>query len=343
MIWENASYLWLLLLIPVLFVGELWLRTYFAKQREKYFSQKLFEKLTGTSDIRISRVRSALLYASLSFFILGLAGPKIGMEIREVERDGVDLIIALDVSRSMLAEDVRPNRLDKSKFEIYRLLERLGGDRVGLVVFTSSAFFQTPLTNDYGAFRMFLDISDPDLMSAQGTNFRAALRAAHEAFLDVRNQGSKAAQVLLMFTDGEDHGPDISEELTRFSQDGIFIYTVGVGTQEGAQIPVYDRNSGVQVDVHRDRQGRVVTTRLEPEILRRMAGATGGEYYEITRASQGLDGFINKLTQLERSAFATEELIDYRNQYQIVLAFGMLFLLAYTMLPMTIPANKRTS
>ncbi len=339
MIWENATYLWLLLLVPAFIVGEWYLRKYYARKNETYFSPELLASLTTATPPLLRKIRISLRYVAFTFLIIALAGPKIGMEIREVERDGVDLIVALDVSRSMLAQDVRPNRLDKARFEILRLMERLTGDRVGLVVFTSSAFFQVPLTNDYGAFRMFLDISSPELMSAQGTNFRNALRTSHEAFMDVRNQGSQAAQVLLFFSDGEDYGPDISEELAKFQEDGIFIYTVGIGTTDGANIPVFNQQTGELIDMHRDRQGRVVTTRLEPDIMRQMASATGGEYYEITRAAQGLDGFLNKLTQLERSAFATEELVDFRNQYQWFAGFAFFLLLIYAMLP-SVFSNK---
>lgn len=333
MIWEDISNLWLLLFIPLLIAGSWYLGKYYQQKRQVYFSEKLFSKLSNKASEKTKLAKSVLIITSLSFFIIALAGPKIGTEIREVERDGVDLIIALDVSRSMLALDVRPNRLEKAKFEILRLLERLGGDRVGLVVFTSSAYFQVPLTNDYGAYRMFLDLAHPDMISAQGTNFRNVLRVSHEAFMEVRERGSNAGQVLLIMSDGEDHGPDFTNILNQFAEDNIFIYSVGIGTVDGSNIPVYDPDTGDHIDMHRDRSGRVVTTRLEPENLQRLSNATGGEYYEIRRASQGLDGFLNQLAQLEHSTFATEELVDYKNQYQVIAGLGLFMLIIALILP----------
>ncbi|MEX0773438.1 MAG: VWA domain-containing protein [Balneolales bacterium] len=336
MIWESAGWLWLLWLVPLLIVLSGYLYRVTKRKRERYFSDELFKDLLRNKYEAGHKVYQIFLYTGLVLLILALAGPKIGTEVREVKREGVNLLIALDLSLSMKAEDVRTNRLEKAKFEIGRIVDHLEGDRVGLIVFTGEAHLQSPLTLDYSAFRTFLDIADTGSMPTTSTDFSSPLSLAHQSFSSINERTSNSAKVLLMVSDGEDHGRNYSEAYDQLVDSDVLIYTVGIGTEEGGNIPAYDEQTGELQDLHRDRSGKVVTTRLEPNALREMAENGGGSYYEIARSAQGVDNFINKLTQLERGEFAIEELADYKNQYQYLAFLGLLCLI----ISLTIPKYK---
>ncbi|MCC5906072.1 MAG: VWA domain-containing protein [Balneolaceae bacterium] len=331
MIWENSTYLWFLLLLPVIY-GCYWLyKRYQNKRRMAYFDDRLVKQLRKNFWQTGDKIRLFSLMAASFFFIIALAGPKIGTEVREVQRKGVNLLVALDLSRSMNAEDVSPSRLDKAKFELNRLINRLQGDRVGLLVFTDEAFIQVPFTTDYSAFRMLLDISNTDQMPTSGTNFHSAMERALESFKSVENQGN-AANVLLFVADGENHGPNYRSLMEELIDKGVIIFSVGIGTPEGGPIPIYNNNGQLE-GYHRDAQGNTVTTRLGPETMRDIAAAGGGEYYEIRSGSDNIEPFFSKLDELERGEFSTQEFADYKNQYQILLSLGILFLLVTLFFP----------
>lgn len=333
MIWESPQFLWLLLVVASL----PFLTWYIArKHREKlnrFFSDEMLEKLWNKPWESAQRTRIILLTIGLALLVVGLAGPKIGSEIREVKRQGVDLLIALDISRSMHAEDVRPNRLEKAKFEIQSLVNRLRGDRVGLILFTNTAFLQCPLTTDYSAFNMYLDLASTDQLPAAGTDFATVLREAARVFESSGEQDANAARVLLLFSDGEDHSPGFEEELQALVNKDVFVYTVGIGTSQGATIPVYDQRTGRITQYHRDRNGQVVTTRLESQNLQAIARTGRGNYYEIQRGSDRIDGFISKLDELERRDIAVEMFSDYKNRYQIPTAAGLFFVITSLLIP----------
>ncbi|MDZ7773795.1 MAG: VWA domain-containing protein [Balneolaceae bacterium] len=327
MIWQNIHYLWFLLLIPALAAGIWWYRRKLHKKREQYFEDSLFEKLRRGYWDTGETIQSASLYLGLLFLAIALAGPKIGTEVREVQRQGVDLLVALDLSASMNAEDIRPSRLDKAKYEISRLVDRLEGDRVGLVVFTGDAYLQSPMTLDYSAMRLFLDIVDSDQMPSTSTDFSAAMETARQAFesIDEESGSTEAAKVMLILSDGENHGEGYSQELEALTSMGVSIYTVGIGTTAGANIPLYDA-SGSLIGNKRDAQGQVVTTRLEPQVLRDIAGQGDGEYYAIETGGESIDGFLGRLDELQQGEFASQEYADYKNQYQWLAGIGLAFL-----------------
>ncbi len=331
MIWENSTYLWFLLLLPVIY-GCYWLyKRYQNKKRMAYFDDRLVKQLRKNFWQTGDKIRLFSLMTASFFFIIALAGPKIGTEVREVQRKGVNLLVALDLSRSMNAEDVSPSRLDKAKFELNRLINRLQGDRVGLLVFTDEAFVQVPFTTDYSAFRMLLDISNTDQMPTSGTNFHSAMERAMENFESVENQGN-AANVLLFVADGENHGPNYRSVMQELIDKGVIIFSVGIGTPEGGPIPIYNNNGQLE-GYHRDTQGNTVTTRIGSETMRDIAAAGGGEYYEIRSGSDNIEPFFSKLDELERGEFSTQEFADYKNQYQILLSLGILFLLVTLFFP----------
>ena len=263
MVWEHPIYLYSFLIIPLLILG-VWFRVRSLRQRAaNYFEASQKERLQLRYLPNRTTIKHSLFLLGMSFLIIALAGPKIGTEVREVKQRGVDMLIALDVSASMNAEDVRPSRLKKAKFEINRLIERLNGDRVGLIVFTGEAFLQSPMTLDYSALRLFLDIVDTDQMPSSATDFASALEVATQAFntLDSEEKenstATNASRVLLLISDGEDHEQEYEDVLKILTDAQVSIYTLGIGTSAGTAIPLYEKATGEFMGYKRDRQGKV--------------------------------------------------------------------------------------
>lgn len=334
MIWENSSYLWLLLLLPLIYGGYYWYKQRNIGKRALYFDDRLLEQLLVNHWKTGDNIRLYTLIAASLFFILALAGPKIGTEVREVQKRGLNMMVVLDLSRSMNAEDLNPNRLNKAKFELNRLINRLQGDRVGLIVFTNEAFIQVPFTTDYSAFRMLMDIANTEQMPSGGTNFRSAMLKAIEAFESIEDQNN-AANVLLFIADGENHGPGYDSALNTLIEKNVFVFTVGIGTPEGGPIPAYT-SGGQRIGYLRDGNNDTVISRLGSDAMRDIAERGGGEYYEIQSGRDNIEPFFSKLDELERGEYSTHEFADYKNQYQLLLFIGLIFL----MFSLFFPDNK---
>ena len=245
------------------------------------------------------------------------------------------MLIALDLSASMNAEDVKPNRLDKAKYEINRLIERLKGDRVGLIIFTGEAYLQSPMTLDYSALRLFLNIADTDQMPSTTTDFASALEMAKKAFESIEESNATAAKVLLVISDGEDQGDDFADPLKELTSDNIQIYTLGIGTANGAAIPLYEKDTGNLLGYKRDNSGKVVTTKLENGRLREIAEAGGGQYYEIQRGNDGIDSFLARVDELEKGEFSSQEYADFKNQYQWMAGLALITLFIAFIIPIS--------
>lgn len=339
MIWLNASYLWFLLLIPA--AGFAW---WFISSRNRavssrYFNDRLLRQLRRGFWERGDRLKGMAILFSISLFIIGLAGPRIGTEVRDIQQRGVDLLILLDLSRSMNAEDIRPSRLEKAKFELERLISRSTGDRIGLVVFTGEAFVQSPMTLDHSALRMFLDIVETDQMPGGSTHFGNAFRKAAETFDSLEGQQGDAARVILMVSDGEDQGPAWQQEIQQLTSRGIFLFTVGIGTTQGARIPIYEQGTNRLTGYHRDSGGGEIVSRLESNVLQDISQRGNGSYYEISTGSAGIDPFLARLDELQQGEFAVREYADYSNRYQILLLGGLLFFV----IALLLPEYRRTS
>jgi Ca-activated chloride channel family protein len=323
--WLHPNYIWTLAAVPLVAVLFVWSARRRRVAVAKLGDRRLIEKLTSTVSARRRRWKSGLATLAVLFVTVALLGPRFGSQLREVKREGIDLIIALDVSLSMQAEDIAPNRLARSKNEIKKLLDNLRGDRVGLVLFAGDAFLQCPLTTDYGAVRLFLDVANPDLIPTPGTDFSAALRTAIRAF-----QGSDEdpdavrTRAILFVSDGENHIADIDELLQQARAADIVLFAAGVGEESGAPIPVSTTRSGT--NYKKDRQGRIVTTRLEEAALKSLAEE--GAYFRIARTSSSLNKITAALDRLEKSDFGTEEFEEYEEKYQWPLVLGLLFLVA---------------
>ena len=317
-----------LLLVPTL--GLFFWRTRQARKRAlaQFGDLALVQKLSATLNRRARATKNVLVLLSVAFLILALARPQFGTRVETVRSEGQDVMVVLDVSRSMLAEDVAPNRLERARLEIMRILQRLDGDRIGLVAFAGNAFVQSPLTVDYGAAALFLNAMNTDLIPIQGTNLGEALTVALDAF----EEGTRDHRVLIVVTDGEDHEGEIERALERALDEGVRIHTVGIGSLDGVPIPQFTA-SGERSGFVRDEGGAVVTTRLDESTLERVAEATGGRYFPALGSGANLDPLLEEITGAEGRELETREITQFEEQFQIFLGFALVLLFAEGLIP----------
>src|SRR5262245_16259263 len=334
MLWRDPIYIWLL--IPaVAAVGAvlLVLLRRRAALLRGFAEEPLVPRLAPDVDQRRAVRRTAVRLAALLLVVVALAGPKWGFHWQEVHREGIDLVVALDTSRSMLASDVKPNRLERAKYAIMDLLPLLQGDRIGLVAFAGTAFLECPLTLDYAAFERSLRAVDVGIIPRGGTAIARAIDTALDA-LDAR-QGKYEAIILI--TDGEDHEGDVKEAAQRAADAGVKIFTIGIGTPEGELLPL-DKGGFVK-----DRSGQVVKSRLNDETLKDIALATGGAYVQGLGPSLGLDQvFRDHIATMERREVASTLERRYEEGFQIPLVLALLLLAVEALMPQRRGAVRRT-
>ena len=252
--------------------------------------------------------------------VLALANPLIGSRMQEAKREGIDVIVALDVSRSMLAEDIRPNRMERAKMAISRLIDRLENDRVGLVIFAGNAITQVPVTSDLSAAKMMLRTVNTNSVLVQGTALGSAIERAMSSFSGEKLEN----KVIIIISDGENHLDDPVEQAKLASEQGVVIHTVGIGTGAGAPIPVFQ---GQQLSGFlRDNQGNTVVSRFDETTLRGIAEATGGVFRYGTGADMGLNGILDEIKKVEKDTFETIVFADYQSRYHYFVALALFFL-----------------
>ena len=272
-------------------------------------------------------VKAVLVIASLVFFALALARPQFGTRSETVSQTGFSVMVALDVSNSMLAEDVRPNRLIRAKYGVRSLVRKLRNDRIGLVVFAGSAFLQCPLTSDYSIVELFLDGVDTQTVGTQGTAIAEALEIAGRSF----QQDQKGYKAVVLITDGEDHQQDLVAAASELAAQDVRVYVVGIGTPLGVPIPVMSEDGAVAGHM-RDRSGEVVMSRLNESTLRQIAEMTGGAYHRALPGGEEMDLVYETIASLEKAEFESREFTQYVERYQYILLFGLLLLVADTVI-----------
>lgn len=324
--WLYPANTWIIIAAPIaigLFLYAMFMRR---KLAEIFGEPELIAKLTVCINRRRRRWKAAITSLGVLFLAIALVGPRFGTRLREIKREGIDLIIALDVSASMMAEDVAPNRLERARNEIKKLLDELKGDRVGLVTFAGDAFIQCPLTTDYAAVRLFLDVADPSLIPTPGTDFGAALAMAMKAFKapSTGSDDDARTRAVLFVSDGENHVAELTTILEDARDGGVVLFAAGIGETEGVPIPVY--SNGRRVDYKRDRSGRIVTTRLEESALQDLA--QDGSYFRVARTSSSLSKITAALDRLDKTSFGQDEFEEYEEKYQWPLLLGLLLLFA---------------
>ena len=275
---------------------------------------------------------------SYIFLILALSRPQIGTTLELVKRSGLDIMIGLDISASMLAEDIKPNRLLKAKHAISSFIDRLEGDRVGLIAFAGDSFVQCPLTIDYAAAKLLLDALSVDTISQSGTEISQAIEIAASSF----NQEEDKYKILLFFTDGEDHGKKAVEAARTAANQGIRIYCVGVGLpHQGTPIPLRQSNGELRGYKH-DRNGTPIVTKLEDALLREIAQLTNGNYYQATPGEAEINRLVAELAAIEKREIEERQFTQYEDRFQYFLAFALLFLVWEFLLPES-RSNKPTA
>jgi Ca-activated chloride channel family protein len=323
----HPEFFYLLLLLPLLLglfalSGRLRLRA-----SRRFGAPAILEKLVGPASPAKRRWRVVLFLAAVAFGIISLANPEIGTRLEEVKQEGVDIFIALDVSLSMKAEDIKPDRLSKAKLEIRNLISRLRGDRIGLIVFAGDAYTQFPLTTDYSAANLFLDVVDVDAVSMPGTNIAGAIGRAMDSF-DFKEQTTK---VIVIITDGESTEGDAFDAAEEAAKRGILLYTIGLGSPAGAPIPVYGAG-GVQSDFKRDRLGNVVVSKLDEVSLERIATIGNGKYFRGTTAQDELEEIYKAINALQKKEFGVKQFTDYEDRFQVFLVVALALLLGEVVL-----------
>jgi Ca-activated chloride channel family protein len=323
MIFSNLKYAHFFWLVPLLIIFYIWAFRSKRKALETFAQRHLVPVLTSTVNWRSQKLKAAATILAACFLIFALIGPRWGFQWREVKRQGIDIIVAIDTSRSMLAQDVKPSRLERSKLAVEDLLDLLQGDRIGLIAFSGTSFLQCPLTLDYSAFSMALDAVNTELIPRGGTSISRAIKTAITAF----EGKAKKYKALILITDGEDHEGDPVKAADEAAEQGIRIFCVGVGTREGELIPVTDENGSMSF--LKDRRGQVVKSRLDETTLQKIALNTGGGYIRASGTEYGLDIIYDqKISAMEKKDLESKLQRRYEERYQIpaAIALGLLCL-----------------
>ena len=319
----RSDNLYLLWLIPVLGMFMAWSLRNRRRRLERLISPVLAQKLTREHSRGKAAAKAALLLGCFIFMILALSRPQWGMKLETVRRHGVDILMALDTSYSMNAEDVSPTRMEKAKGEIRSLLGKLKGDRIGLITFAGSAIVQCPLTLDYGSVSLFLDIASTESIPDPGTSLAAAITTANAAFI----AKERKYKVLVIITDGEDLEGQVESAVEKARAGGVIIYTIGVGTPDGKPIPVRDAKGNI-VEYRKDASGQVVVSRLDEKALAQIADSTGGRYYRATTAEGELDEVYGEISQMEKKELESRLYQNFEDRFQYPLTMAILLLVA---------------
>ena len=315
--------LYLLVLLPLLLAFMVWVIRRKRRGVQVLVGPHLASRLTGNSSSRRQWSKGLLVVAAVGLLLGGLARPQFGTRLETVEREGQDLVVVLDLSASMLARDIQPNRLEKAKHAIGTLIGLLEGDRIGIVGFAGEAFVQCPLTLDYGAARTLLASMGPESIPVPGTALGEALRKGLELF----SVEEKKHKVMVLITDGEDHLGRPLEVAREAAGQGVVIHAVGIGSMQGTPIPVFDSEGRAQ-GFKKDRTGEVVMTRLDESTLRELAEETGGTYQRSSPGESELEGIYGEVAAMEKKQLASIQVAQYEERFQIPVLLGLLLLLA---------------
>lgn len=308
----HQEYLWLLLIIPLMiavYAGFLWNRQ---RSLKKFGDPELLNELMPFASKGRYNLKFILLMLSTGLLIVALAGPQFGSKIRDVKRKGIEIMIALDVSNSMLARDIEPNRLERAKQAIARMIDKLENDRIGLIVFAGDAYIQIPITNDYVSAKLFLSGVSTAMVSRQGTAIGSSIELAMKSF----SSQEEINKAIIIISDGENHEGNAVELAGNAAEKGIKVFTIGIGLPEGVPIPDSD-NSYIR-EYRRDKSGNIVTTRLNEQMLNEIAEAGNGKYFRASSGNIGLNDLYAVLNKLEKTEMESKTYSDYEEQFPAI-------------------------
>ncbi len=329
---EHPEYLHTLWIIPLLVIAFLAYRMWQKRAQKLWGEEALLAKMASKKSNAKAGIKFAIICLSLVFLAIGLANPQVGTKTETVTRRGVDIVFALDVSKSMLAEDVAPSRIEKAKHLISKIIDELSGDRVGIIAYAGNAYPLLPITTDYAAAKLAISSASPDFIPTQGT----ALDMALEYSLNYFDDASEASKILVILSDGEDHEDNWKEEITQLNQKNIIVYSIGLGTKKGGPIP--EKRANRIVGYKKDRNGEVVITRLNGTILREIAQATNGSYIDGDNVNNAVKMIAESTAGMNKAEIEEKVFTDYEDQFQWFIAIAIILLLVELSI-----ANRKTA
>lgn len=318
---EHPAYFYALLLIPVFTGLFLYLVYWKRKSMEGFGDVAVIRRLIPDLSMKRNLFKFIVMMSAYALLVLGLANPQTGSKLQEVKRSGIDIMVALDVSNSMLAEDIQPNRLERAKQAISRLIDKLGEDRIGIVIFAGKAYTQLPITTDYGAAKLFLSNISNQMVPSQGTAIGDAIDLCVKSF-----KNSTKSKVIILISDGENHEDDAMAAAKAAYENGVRVYSIGIGSPEGSPIPLYNE-AGVQTGYKADRDGNTIMTRLDETGLQQLASAGSGIYIRASNTEFGLKKIFDEISKLDKTEFETKIYSDYEDRFQYFIGLSLLLIL----------------
>ncbi len=294
------------------------------RKRERILS---LLKIKTAREFKILQTTLAIL--GLCLILFSLLGPQSFIGLEKVKKEGLDIYVLIDTSKSMLAEDIKPDRLSRAKNIIESILDNLNGDRIGFIPFSSAAYIQMPLTDDYDLARMFLDVIDTDMIGGGGTNVGTALSLAEKSF----SQTSSADKVVIILSDGEEHNSNSIDVLKSFKDNRLKVFTIGIGTEKGGLVPDYSSTGEQRTGYKKDTNGEPVMSKLNSETLKSLASEGSGSYYQASLAGNEITSMVKKISSLKKDTYKTDEVRRFKQLYQFFLGPGILLFLAAYLLP----------
>lgn len=323
---EHPEYLILLVIVPIWMLLSFLYYRFQEKQRSNIGDTKLVKRMLEGYSLRRVWIKSGLFALGLLFLVFSLSNPQWGLKRKKVKAKGADIMIAMDISQSMLSEDIPPNRLERAKKITEKLIDALKGERIGLILFAGNAYLQMPLTNDYAAAKLFVRSASTSQASSQGTAIGDAIFLAEKLFLDKE----KYHRAMIIISDGENHDDEALESASKAYERGLTIFTVGVGTTQGGFIPITHAGSETFV---RDRSGKFVKSKINEVLLSEIAERANGSYFHVSQYKSLITSLEKKIAQLDRRDLEQASFDEYNSYFQYFLAMGMLFFLFGLWLP----------
>jgi Ca-activated chloride channel homolog len=318
---DEKIWFWVLGIIPVIILVFLVLQFWKYRTQNKFANKQSLNKLSPNKSVFKSILKVIVLCLAFAFLAIALVNPKIGTKLETVKREGVDIVFAIDVSKSMLAEDIAPNRLDKSKQLVTQIINNLASDRIGIIAYAAKAYPQLPITTDYAAAKMFLNNINTDMMSSQGTAINEAIELSKTYFDDE----AQTNRILIIISDGEDHNEEavgVAEEANE--NDGIRIFTIGVGDVNGGPIP--EKRNGILLNYKKDNNGETVITKLNEETLEGIADVANGIYINGKNTNDVVKDIGDILNKMDKTEFETKQYADFKSQFQWFLGIAIFLL-----------------
>ena len=316
---EEKIWFWALLVIPAIGFLFLILQIWKRQAQKRFSNPKLLNKLSPNKSLFKSILKVVVLSLGFACLAIALVNPKIGTKLETVKRQGVDIVFAIDVSKSMLAEDIAPNRLEKSKQLVTQIINNLASDRIGIIAYAGKAFPQLPITTDYASAKMFLQSMNTDMLSSQGTAIDEAIQLAR-TYYDDEEQTNR---VLIIISDGEDHNDIAVDVAEAASEEGIKIFTIGVGDIKGAPIPI--KRNGIVLNYKKDNSGETVITKLNEEVLMKIAEEANGEYINGKNTNKVVEAIRDILNKMDKKEFEAKQFAEYKDQFQWFLGLALFF------------------